>query len=365
MYRSEFTGQSTISVKTPGKLMVAGEYAVLEQYQRLIVTAIDRFVQADLTPSETGTLTIPALDIEQALWHVEEGKVVLEAEGKQTSFVQEAMQTVFTYLTEQDIAIQPFDLTITSDLDDVSGKKYGLGSSGAVTTAVVKAILEFLHTDEITEDLIFKLSSIAHVKVQGNGSGADVAASSYGGWLEYASFQAEWLLEEIGKGKSISRLVKRNWQYFKLEKLTFPEDLHMCIGWTGQPASTSQFVQKIQEFKHQDHTAYAEFMVQSNTAVRGVLTGMSENDLNLFFEGIQMNRVALQQLGEKAGVPIETAELKTLCDIAEQLGGVAKPSGAGGGDCGIAFVSSREKADELAAAWEKAGIQTLDIQPIS
>src|SRR5699024_8989683 len=110
---------------------------------------------------------------------------------------------------------------------------------------------------------------------------------------------------------------------------------------------------------------YAEFMVQSNTAVRGVLTGMNENDINLFFEGIQMNRVALQKLGEKAGVPIETEELKTLCDVAEKLGGVAKPSGAGGGDCGIAFVSSHEKANELAQAWEKEGIQTLDIQPVS
>src|SRR5699024_4486522 len=311
-------GQSTISVKTPGKLMVAGEYAVLEQYQRLVVTAIDRFVQADLTPSETGTLTIPALDIENASWSDEDGNVVLDADHNKTAFVQEAMQTVFTYLKEQETAIKPFDLTITSDLDDVSGKKYGLGSSGAVTTAVVKVILEFLHKEELTEDLIFKLSSIAHVKVQGNGSGADVAASSYGGWLEYASFQAEWLLEEINKKKSLSRLVKRNWQYFKLEKLAFPKDLHMCIGWTGQPASTSQFVQKIQEFKHKDHTSYAEFMVQSNTAVRGVLTGMNENDINLFFEGIQMNRVALQKLGEKAGVPIETEELKTLCDVAEK-----------------------------------------------
>src|SRR5699024_12441682 len=112
-------GQSTISVKTPGKLMVAGEYAVLEQYQRLIVTAIDRFVQADLTPSETGTLTIPALEIEQALWHIEEDKVVLEAEGKQNSFIQEEMQKNYTYITEHNIAILTIVITHSMDITEV------------------------------------------------------------------------------------------------------------------------------------------------------------------------------------------------------------------------------------------------------
>src|SRR5699024_1537430 len=153
-------GQSTISVKTPGKLMVAGEYAVLEQYQRLVVTAIDRFVQADLTPSETGTLTIPALDIENASWSDEDGNVVLDADHNKTAFVQEAMQTVFTYLKEQETAIKPFDLTITSDLDDVSGKKYGLGSSGAVTTAVVKVRMEdrSVGNDEVFGELVEHLT---------------------------------------------------------------------------------------------------------------------------------------------------------------------------------------------------------------
>ncbi|WP_255259664.1 hypothetical protein [Lentibacillus sp. CBA3610] len=33
---------STLTVKVPGKLMVAGEFAVLEKHQKLVVMAVDR-----------------------------------------------------------------------------------------------------------------------------------------------------------------------------------------------------------------------------------------------------------------------------------------------------------------------------------
>lgn len=80
------------------------------------------------------------------------------------------------------------------------------------------------------------------------------------------------------------------------------------------------------------------------------------------FQGVQANRYALATVGEKAGVAIETPLLKTLCDLAEQYGGVGKPSGAGGGDCGIAFMPDKQKADQLQEAWQQVGIKLLTIQ---
>lgn len=355
--------QTTFTSKVPGKLMIAGEYAVLEQYQRLVVTAVDRYVTAALKPSETSKLSLVGLGVEDAIWEYNGESVSIDADDKTVSFVKEALQTTFTYLKEQEIAITPFELKITSELDDVSGTKYGLGSSAAVTVAVVRVVLDYLLTEEADSELVFKLSAISHLKVQGNGSGADIAASTFGGWMEYASYQAEWLLEEIERAKTISRLVKRNWQYFKLETLELPKDFYLCVGWTGQAASTSEYVGKIQDFKHKDHQSYAEFMVQSSTAVQGILHGMKDSSTELIIEGIQMNRESLRVLGEKAGVEIETPELTTLCDLAEKLGGVAKPSGAGGGDCGIAFMPSLEKVAQLKEEWEKVGIKALDLQP--
>ena len=64
-------------------------------------------------------------------------------------------------------------------------------------------------------------------------------------------------------------------------------------------------------------------------------------------------------LGEDAGVAIETAELAALHHWAEVCGGGGKPSGAGGGDCGVAIVFGDEKLEGLEAAWRRVGLEPL------
>jgi len=343
--------------------MIAGEYAVLDQYQRLVVMAADKYLFATLQTSEENKLNLVNLDLPDLNWSFDED-IHIDSEDHRIRFVKEAMRVALTYAKEQDVTIPHFSLEIRSELDDLSGAKYGLGSSAAAVVGTVSAILTYLLPEEPVSELIFKLASIAHINVQQSGSGADIAASAYGGWLAYSSFQAEWLLEELAKKKqSLTRLVKRNWQYLKIEQLDFPGDLHLCVGWTGSPASTIDLVGQVRKMKHEKHADYAGFMVQSGTAVQGIVHGIKEQDAALILEGIQMNRQALKKLGEDAGVEIETAELATLCEIAEQNGGAAKPSGAGGGDCGIAIVSKVEQKEAIEKAWIAAGIQPLSIQP--
>ena len=45
----------------------------------------------------------------------------------------------------------------------------------------------------------------------------------------------------------------------------------------------------------------------------------------------------LSQMSKKAGIDYLTKELVDIANIAESVGGGCKPSGAGGGDCAIAF----------------------------
>jgi mevalonate kinase len=56
-----------------------------------------------------------------------------------------------------------------------------------------------------------------------------------------------------------------------------------------------------------------------------------------------------------------TPALRRLVEVAGRLGIAAKPSGAGGGDCGIALVGSAREATELARAWREAGIVPLEV----
>src|SRR5699024_1638017 len=228
-----------LTIKTPGKLMIAGEFAVLVPNQHIVVMAVDRYVYTTIRENDTNTLTLENFKLHHLKWDYIGDKVQVLSDDKRKVYVENAMTTAYTYLKENEITVRPFHLSVRSELDDESGVKYGLGSSAAVVTSVISAILKMFLPTEPPATLIFKLASITHVKTQGNGSGADVAASTFGGVLAYTSFQAEWLKEAIHATQTLTELVHKNWTYWSVEPVTIPETVHMCIGWTGTPASTS------------------------------------------------------------------------------------------------------------------------------
>jgi phosphomevalonate kinase len=73
----------------------------------------------------------------------------------------------------------------------------------------------------------------------------------------------------------------------------------------------------------------------------------------------------LARLDDAVGLGIFTPELTALCEIAEAVGGAAKPSGAGGGDCGIALLDAQasDAIAHLRQRWATAGVRHLPIRP--
>ncbi|WP_099156748.1 phosphomevalonate kinase [Virgibacillus ndiopensis] len=354
---------SSLTIQVPGKLMIAGEFAVLEPLHQLVVMAVDRFVYATLSQNADNRLSLLDFQLTDLEWNYNDNRITIVTEDKRVRFVEDAMTIALNYLKESGITPSKFNLSIKSELDDESGIKYGLGSSAAVVTSVITAILKKFLQKEPSVELIFKLSSISHVKTQGNGSGADIAASSYGGWLRYTSFQAEWLAEHYQQAESLTDLLQKDWPYFSVKPIKFPKDVYMCIGWTGSPASTANLVTEIRQLHKTNASLYDQFLQDSAEAVRTFLQGFETEDTDLLLKGTKLNRNALATLGKNAGVDVETPLLKRLCDLAERQGGAGKPSGAGGGDCGIAFVPTKEKAEQLMEAWQEAGIKPLTIRP--
>ncbi|WP_051557892.1 phosphomevalonate kinase [Oceanobacillus picturae] len=351
-----------MTIKVPGKLMIAGEFAVLEPYHQLVVMAVNRYVYTTIEESEQNRVSLHDFQLEDLIWDFEKGSLIIHADNPKTVFVQEAMRIAMAYLHEQNIKPGSFAISVKSELDDASGLKYGLGSSAAVVTSVITAILKkYLPTYK--QELVFKLSAIAHVNVQGNGSGADVAASAYGGFLQYVSFQADWLKDAYKQTSNLSELVEQDWKYLSLKPVNMPDTVYVCVGWTGKPASTAKLVDELMLLKDSNSNAYQDFLDASEKAVSTFLKGMEQEDVDLLLAGVKQNRTALSEVGRQANVAIETPLLRTLCDLAEEHGGAGKSSGAGGGDCGIAFMPSMEKADALMKAWEKAGITPLSIKP--
>ena len=350
-----------ITEKAPGKLYIAGEYAVVENGYPAILVALDQFVTCSIEESaaEVGKIISRQYHNNALQWHRLGEQMVVDNRDNPFSYILSAIKVTEEYARSFARELRIFDLHIDSQLDSDSGKKYGLGSSAAVTVATVKALCRFYNLP-VTKDEIFKLAAIAHFEVQGNGSLGDVAASVYGGWIAYHSFDRQWLAQQR-KYLDLRTLVDLPWPDLKIESLKAPSNLQLLIGWTGKPASTSQLVDKISLFKARQQKEYRQFLEDNKHCIQRMVDGFHNADLESIKNEIRYNRELLKQLGTNSGVHIETPVLNKLCEIAEDFGGAAKTSGAGGGDCGIVAIDRDSNFKLVLKKWAANKIEQLPL----
>lgn len=350
-----------ITEKAPGKLYIAGEYAVVENGYPAILVALDQFVTCSIEESaaEVGKIISRQYHNNALQWHRLGEQMVVDNRDNPFSYILSAIKVTEEYARSFARELRIFDLHIDSQLDSDSGKKYGLGSSAAVTVATVKALCRFYNLP-VTKDEIFKLAAIAHFEVQGNGSLGDVAASVYGGWIAYHSFDRQWLAQQR-KYLDLRTLIDLPWPDLKIESLKAPSNLQLLIGWTGKPASTSQLVDKISLFKARQQKEYRQFLEDSKHCIQRMVDGFHNADLESIKNEIRYNRELLKQLGTNSGVHIETPVLNKLCEIAEDFGGAAKTSGAGGGDCGIVAIDRDSNFKLVLKKWAANKIEQLPL----
>ncbi|MGX6961190.1 phosphomevalonate kinase [Vagococcus xieshaowenii] len=349
-----------IKASAPGKLYIAGEYAVLEPGHPAILVALNQYITVKLTQTNNlGTIRSSLTNGFPIPWTRKQGKFFMDQRENPFAYVVEAVTTTEKYLSELNKPLHFFNLEIESDLDNHDGRKYGLGSSGAVTVATIKALLKFYHVP-FTSETLYKLAAITHLAINSNGSFGDLAASSFGGWIAYSCFDREWLMNKISE-HSLSELLEMDWPLLNIEPLQVPNNLELLIGWTGTPASTTHLVDLINDEKAEIRECYTHFLAESKTVVEKMLEGFKEQEIKTIQTGIKQNRQLLQQLGKSSGIQIETSTLFEMCEIAEEYGGAAKSSGAGGGDCGIVIIEKRPTYTPLFTEWLGKNITPLPL----
>lgn len=359
-------------IKAPGKLILLGEYAVIEEGMPAVVTSISKSIYCYIRESAKILFTSKRIDISKVEFEYNNKKLTLVSDVPNIdvlSFSKNAIEITLRYLEESGYKLKKFELNILSDLSSKHGIKFGFGSSAAVTASIVGAIL-YLHGIEIDKgvnrDVIFKLSAIAHFISQGSGSGLDVAASVYGGLLVYQSYTTDWLRKKTTNLNSVKNLVDEKWHTLKCEKINYLIDFYPIIGWTGKAASTKHFLEKVKKVKDSDNEDYkifyANFLKTSKTIVSAFVQGIKNDKKELIDKAIIANRTLLLDLAKKSEVELETPTLTKLIVIARKLGFASKFSGAGGGDCGYAMMYNLEMEDKLKAEWKKNGIEPLNVE---
>ncbi|SEK62631.1 phosphomevalonate kinase [Carnobacterium iners] len=351
-----------IEVSAPGKLYIAGEYAVVEPGHPAIIVAVDQFITVSLEQTKhVGSITSFQYGNLPILWRRHNDQLVLDKRENPFHYILAAITVTEKYAKELNKELAFFSITIDSELDSSNGRKYGLGSSAAVTVATIKALCQFYNLDS-NDELVFKLAALAHLSVKSNGSCGDVAASVYGGWIAFTTFDRDWVASQQKKEQySIKELIDNDWPLLSIKPLTPPRDLRLVIGWTGSPASTSDLVDEVTNQRNRDKNAYDNFLKDSKQCVNQMIEGFQHNDIQMIQQQIRKNRELLIKMSQDTGVIIETPALTQLCNVAEQYHGAAKSSGAGGGDCGIVLFNRREGLLPLMTAWEKEGITNLPL----
>ena len=157
-----------LKASAPGSLMLLGEYAVLYGKHALIC-AVNKRITVTLTPRQDERIEI------QSSLH---GHYITDL-AQLT--VEKPFQFVLGALKHYQAKLKRgCDIEIVSEFSD----KVGLGSSAAVTVATLAALVTWLNIRISPIELVRQGRNVVR-SVQGVGSGADIAASVYGGMIGY------------------------------------------------------------------------------------------------------------------------------------------------------------------------------------
>ncbi len=355
-----------VKVSAPGKIMLSGEWSILENGVPCIVLSLDKRVYAKAQEGKEMSVNLKDFGIKTKARFVGQ-EVVFEKPDEKLSFTKNAIETALAYLYGKGAKAKAFSLETESEISAIkingTQMKPGFGSSAAAVVAIIGAILK-LHglgiESEKGKETLFKLGIIAHYKAQGKiGSGFDAAASTFGGALVYKRFDAKWLAGEM-KSKKIHQIAQEKWPLLEHRRIELPENMGMLIGFTGKSSLTKELVQKMEKFKTTQKGEYEKIIFWIKETTEALIEAIEKKEEKEILTLIDENKELLRELGEQSGAEIETPEHRKMAEIATKYYASAKVSGAGGGDCGICIYFRNAKPERIAKEWKESGIILID-----
>lgn len=308
----------------PGKLILAGEYAVLDGAPALVV-AVDRRVIARRRAGPHGSspyLLALVAEIERRL-----------GEGHPAT-------------------VAALEIVVDSTPFYLGNQKLGLGSSAAVTVAATALALAADHTMQVIDrEEVLDIASAAHAAAQGprgaRGSGADIAASVHGGVIAFQRATPDrvaWPSDAAQAGQTIDV------GHGTAERLHWPSGVRLLPFFTGTSADTAALVAAVGGARERDPVAVNAALVAIDKAARAAVQACAmrsaEIASNALLAALSLGAHATDQLAAATRIPLVPACVSAARRAMARLGGTAKTTGAGGGDIGIAVIPSTEDATE-------------------
>jgi phosphomevalonate kinase len=308
-----------IRASAPGKLIVSGEYAVLDG-AAAISMAVDRraIVSVASREGDCHAVTSPGFSESEGLFTGGSGELTWHGGGEDYQLFEKVWIAA-------DIS-SPEALSFTLDTRPFRerGVKTGVGSSAALAVALATVIAAIGGGDS------HRIAKRAHREFQGGtGSGVDIASSLAGGVIEYR------LSENAG------------------QELAWPAGLHHAVFWSGVGADTRS---KLEQLQKQPVTASRAGLGDAANRFAAVFRGGSAPRV---LDELDHYKDALRRFDADCELGIFDAGHAHLADAASGHGVVYKPCGAGGGDVGIALAAAEDSLASFTEFARSCGFRRL------
>jgi phosphomevalonate kinase len=304
----------------PGKVVLSGEYAVLDGAPAVCM-AVNRRASVRVADANTDYHRVLApgySEVEGRFRAVEGGIEWLQGECE-----YRLVDAVLRTINFAPLRTLRIELDTSAFLDPDTGDKIGVGSSAALTVALLSALKSDVNilTDAIA----------AHRRLQdGSGSGVDIATSVHGGLIEYRMDDE------------------------RVTPLDWPQGLCYRIIWSGIAADTRAKLTRL------EGTIGAPSRAALARAAAKIASAWTSAAAVLRAYPSYIEHLRAFSVDHDLG--IFDAGHEQLADEAAAAGLVYKPCGAGGGDVGVLLGASDAQLEDFMNS-RAAGL-ALELDPV-
>jgi phosphomevalonate kinase len=345
-----------VVASAPAKLVLLGDYAVLEG-ARALVQAVDRRARVRIVSREDHVCDVHAPDL-----GIPSAHALMGDNGRWQWQCDQASKAKLTLVDHvwhgmlreglAPVTGKGFDLYLdTSGFFHADGvSKLGLGSSAALTVALASALATYAGHGNAITDRTQWMRRLLHMHGDwqgGRGSGVDVAASVAGGLIGY---------QLVGAAREPT-----------YEALS-TDGLYCLFVWSGQSVSTNQSLQHLAQWRQSHAQDYDAHMRELGLVSAAAIDALKRRDLPSFIGLTKDYARGLQRFGAACGLEIYSPAQKELASMASGTDVSYKPCGAGG-DFGVVFAEDAERLATFERVIVSAGMHVvplgLDSQGVS
>jgi phosphomevalonate kinase len=331
-----------ITATAPGKMLLLGEYSVLEGCPALSLAVNRRaVVSVEQTSGERHSLQSSILPGEVLEFSVRDDELQWSDKAAAGELGLDGLLKPWLDVLG-DIHAPALDIRLDSSAfyqgDGNTNQKMGLGSSAAINVACAGVFCSLRGEKPELPSLI-----AAHQALQGGlGSGIDIATSLHGGLIR---FQLTGLAEDPD-----------------VQRLALPPSFHFGAVWSGESASSGSMLEQFRQWTSRHADQWQMCLLAARVICEAGCRACSNSDGPALVRAIRGYGEWMKALEKASGLRIYTPAHSFLDTIATRCNCAYKPSGAGGGDIGVVAAESIERFTEFQERATAEGYQMLDLQ---